>query len=195
MKKISLLLFAFTFLYLSASSYAQMELKPAIGLNFTSFSEDPSSGTTSAQAGYQLGGTVSFGEELYGEGGLFWVYKSNQFTENTTDTEFKTNFGGLRIPVMIGYHLAGKEGGLVGLRVFGGGSVFILTNVKNPFDIPKDDFNTASYGAFLGAGIDLSLFFLDLSYEWSLSDVSSVTSFNLGKARSLFINGGVRISL
>ncbi len=39
------------------------------------------------------------------------------------------------------------------------------------------------------------VFFLDLKYEWSLGDVSSVTSFDVGKSKSFFINGGVRISI
>ena len=62
-------------------------------------------------------------------------------------------------------------------------------------DLSKDEFTSPTYGVFLGAGLDLSLLFLDLKYEWSLSDVSDISSFDVGQARTLFINAGVRLTL
>ena len=182
------------FLFVS-NNYSQVELKPAIGINYSNFSKDPATGESSADIGWQLGGTISTGQKLYFEGGLFWVYKSTEFKSDSTTNTFSNEFGGIRIPVMVGYHLLGEEGGIFGLRGFGGASAFILTTQKNPFDIPKDDFTTVSWGVFLGAGVDVSMFFLDVKYEWSLSNVSSVTSFDVGKSRTIFINGGVRLSL
>ena len=183
---------AVVFLY--SSSQAQLELKPTVGINFTDFSKDPETGEASARLAWQLGGTVSYGEKFYGEGGAFWVQKSNEISENSTDAKFKTDLSGIRIPVLVGYHLLGKETGLVGLRAFGGGSVFILTSVSAE-GLSKDDFTSPAYGVFAGAGLDVAIFFLDLKYEWSLSDVVSISSFDIGKTRSLFINTGIRISL
>lgn len=179
---------------LFSRSQAQLELKPSVGINFTDFSKDPETGDASARLAWQLGGMVSFGEKFYGEGGVFWVQKSNEISADTTDTEFKTDLSGIRIPVLVGYHLLGKETGLVGLRAFGGASAFILTSVTAE-GLTKDDFTSPTYGAFLGAGLDLAMFFLDLKYEWSLSDVVSINSFDVGKTRSFFINAGIRISL
>ncbi len=181
-------------LVFSTMTFAQLELKPAIGLNFTAFSNDPTNIKTSAQVGWQIGGTVSVGEQFYGEGGIFWVHKSNEITEETTDIKFDTELSGVRIPIMAGFHLLGKEGGMVGLRGFAGASAFFVSSVtvKN---FSSDDFKNASYGVFLGVGVDLAMFFVDLKYEWSLTDVTSVSSFDLGKSRSLFINGGIRVSL
>ena len=176
------------------NSYSQVELKPAIGINFTGYSQDPENASTSAQLGWQLGGTVSYGEKLYGEGGIFWTYKSNEISANDTNFTFSTTQSGVRIPIMIGYHLLGEEKGLIGLRAFGGGSITIVSNVDAE-DLSTDDFTSPTYGVFLGAGLDLSLFFVDLKYEWSLSNVTSISSFDLGKSRTFFINGGVRISI
>jgi len=65
MKKYSIVVFVlFSFLFLS-STYAQLEIKPAIGINATSFSEDPSNGETSANVGWQLGGTIAIGDKFY----------------------------------------------------------------------------------------------------------------------------------
>ena len=179
--------------FLLGQAYAQLEIKPAIGINATSFSEDPVSGETSANVGWQLGGTIKMGDKLYGEGGIFWTYKSTKYEEADTTFTFNTEISGIRIPAMIGYHLLGEGAGSLGLRAFGGASVFIVTQV-NAFELTEDDFNKASWGVFLGAGLDFSILFLDVKYEWSLTDVSSVTNFNVGKSKSLFVNAGVRLS-
>lgn len=194
MKSGLLLTIVLSVIFFASQGYAQIELKPAIGINFTGFSQDPENATSSAQLGWQLGGTVSFGDKLYGEGGIFWTYKSNEISENDTNFAFSTSQSGIRIPAMVGYHLLGSGGGLVGLRAFGGASVYIVTTV-DALDLTKEDFNTASWGVFLGAGVDISMFFVDLKYEWSLTNVSSVTSFDVGKSRSLFVNAGIRLSL
>lgn len=194
MKTRILTLMVFPFLFLAVNSYAQLVIKPAIGVNATDFSEDPINGKTSANIGWQLGGTVKAGDKFYGEGGIFWTYKSTEYKEDDTLFTFNTELGGIRIPAMLGYHLIGSSGDGLGLRVFGGASVFIVTKV-NALELTKDDFNTASWGVFLGAGLDISMFFVDLKYEWSLTEVSSVTSFNVGKSKSLFVNAGVRFAL
>ena len=183
----------FSLVFLLGQAYAQLEIKPAIGINATNFSENPVSGETSANVGWQLGGTIKMGDKLYGEGGIFWTYKSTKYEEADTTFTFNTEISGIRIPAMIGYHLLGEGAGSLGLRAFGGASVFIVTKV-NAFELTEDDFNKASWGVFLGAGLDFSILFLDVKYEWSLTDVSSVTNFNVGKSKSLFVNAGVRLS-
>lgn len=193
MKNYPLLSLLFLALTISENSYAQMEIKPAIGINATNFSKDPVNGETSANVGWQLGGTIAFGEKFYAEGGIFWTYKSTKYDETDSAFTFNTEVSGIRLPAMIGYHLLGKGGDALGLRAFGGTSVFIVTKV-NAFDLTKDDFNKASWGVFLGAGLDFSILFLDVKYEWSLTEVSSVTEFNVGKSKSLFINAGIRLA-
>ena len=175
-------------------SYSQIEIKPAIGINFTGFSEDPVNGTSSAQLGWQLGGTVSFGDKFYGEGGIFWTYKANDISETDTNITLSTSLSGIRIPIVVGYHILGSETDFLSLRAFGGGSITVISNVDVE-GLSKSDFTSPTYGVFLGAGVDLSLFFLDLKYEWSLSDVSDISSFDVGKARTIFINAGVRLTL
>jgi hypothetical protein len=194
MKKIFPAVLFLCLLFSTSISFAQLKLKPAIGINFTDFSEDPESGETSAKVGWQIGGTVLIGDKFYGEGGIFWTYKSNEYNSDDDQITFNTEISGIRIPAMIGYHLLKEEATLIGLRAFGGASVLIVTTV-NALELTKDDFNDASWGVFLGAGLDISMFFVDLKYEWSLTDVSSVASFDVGKSRSIFINAGVKLGL
>jgi hypothetical protein len=52
MKNYSKVIFVFFSVLLLSSSYAQMEIKPAIGINATNFSEDPVNGESSANVGW-----------------------------------------------------------------------------------------------------------------------------------------------
>lgn len=172
---------------------AQVELKPAIGFNITNVTKDPVSGQSNGQAGFQVGASVLIGTKFYVDPGVFYVKKSTEFVSEGTDFEdFKLDMAGIRIPVAIGYNLLGNEDSFANLRVFGGGSGFFVTSVDGG-DADKDDVNTTSWGVFAGAGLDVWILFLDVKYEWSLTNISSVTDFDIGQNRSFFTNLGVRI--
>lgn len=55
------------------------------------------------------------------------------------------------------------------------------------------DVESQTWRVFAGAGVDISIIFVDQKYEWSLTNVSAVDSFDFGKSRSVFIHAGVRI--
>lgn len=180
--------------FVSYSAVAQVTIKPAVGINLTDFSKDPSTGKYRSQVGYQFGGSVALGTRAYIEPGLYWVKKSTEYvTENTNEDDIKYDISGLRIPVTIGANLFGTEKSLIGLRVFGGASAFLLTDIKN---LDKDDFKTASWGVFAGAGVHVGVLFVDVSHEWSLNNIQKdVSQIDIGKTRSLFAQAGVRIAL
>ena len=192
MKRVSgLLLLALTAGFFAQ---AQVAIKPAVGVNFTSISKNQANGEYSAKPGYQVGGSVAFGEKVYIEPGLFYVRKSTKFVSTADGTDnINYDISGIRIPVTIGAHLLGNEKSPVSLRGFAGGSAFILTRLK---DLDKDDFHSASWGVFAGLGLDLSVVFVEAKYEWSLTNLSKdLTTINVGKTRTLFLNAGVRIPL
>ena len=170
---------------------AQVEIKPSIGINFTDFSKDPNGGDSKAKLGYQVGGSIAFGKKLYFEPGIFFLIQSTEYTSsNSNQPDVDYNISGLRVPIAVGYKLLGDENSEFGLRAFGGASAFILTHVK---DLDKDDFKSASFGAFLGAGVDISFVFAELQYQWSLTNVQDkdINAIDVGKSRTLFINAGV----
>ena len=192
MKKINILV-ALLFGCLIASSQG-MVVKPAIGMNFMDFSKDPSTGAIKGQVGWQIGGTIMFGEKKwFFEPGIFFVHRSTEYSDNSTtvdDVEF--NIQGIRIPIGIGVNIFQSKSTL-NVRALGGASMFLLTSVK---DLEIDDFNKAQWGLYAGAGLDISLFFLDVKYEWSLTNVqSNIDDIDVGKSRSLFIDAGIRIKL
>jgi hypothetical protein len=172
---------------------AQIVIKPAVGINFTDLSKDEN-GEFKAKAGWQIGGSVMFSmKKLYLEPGVFYVQKSTQFnSSSSTVSDVKFDVDGIRVPVSIGYNF-GDEKSTVNFRIFGGGSAFILTNTKN---IDKDALKNAMWGVHAGAGLDISLFFLDASYEWSLTNLSDdLDNVDVGKNRSIFVQAGIRLRL
>jgi hypothetical protein len=190
MKKFMSMVAAMAF---SVIAFAQVEIKPAIGLTVTDVSKDPVTGKAKGRAGFQIGGTVLIGKKFYVEPGIFYAKKSTEFVEEgTSANEIKLNMNGIRVPVAIGYHLLGNEESLAALRIMGGGSAFFLTGVDAE-NLAKEDFNSPTWGVFAGAGLDIWILFLDVKYEWSLTDVSSITDFDIGKHKALFANLGVRI--
>jgi len=190
------LLLSFVALLLVSFLSAQTTIKPGIGLNFTDFSKDPASSEFKAKVGYQVGGTVAFGKKFYIEPGLFYVGKSTEFTTSSSTTPEKQDFkiSGLRVPVAVGLNIIGNEKTTVSLRGFGGLSGFFVTSVSD--DIDKDEINKSNFGVFAGAGVDFWKLYLDLSYEWSLTNVQKdVSAIDIGNSRSLFITAGIRLNL
>jgi hypothetical protein len=174
----------------SGALKAQMVIKPAIGVNFTDFSKNPPSGNFESRTGWQIGGSIMFGKKFYIEPGIFYIEKSTKFSEQGSspqETDFKLN--GIRIPVDAGFKF---DLGPLNLRAFGGLSAFFLTGTDN---LTKDSVSSTSWGVFAGGGIDFRRLFLDVSYEWSLTDVSKEGQADVGQARSVFIQAGIRISL
>lgn len=182
----------FLALLVAGQACAQVELKPGIGITFSDVSKNPANGEVTSQLGWQIGGSVLFGQKFYGEGGVFYATKSTAFTVASANLEFENDFNGVRIPVVLGYHLIGDQNGQFALRVFGGGSAFIVTSVSAP-GASKDDFTSPTWGVFAGAGLDIFMFFVDFQYEWSLSDVSSLSTVDIGKSRSFIANAGIRL--
>ena len=182
-------------LFMGVYSQAQVVIKPAIGINATDFSKDPGTGEFKGRVGYQIGGSVAIGKKVYFEPGIFYVKKNTEFVdENTSGLEDQDfNISGIRIPLTVGFNLLGNAGSPVSLRGFGGVSAFFLADIK---DLDKDDFNTASWGTYLGLGVDFSILFVEASYEWSLTNVQkNIETIDIGKSRSLFAHAGVRIPI
>lgn len=194
MKSLILSLFA---LFTVSILAAQTTIKPGVGLNFTDFSKDPTDGEFKAKVGWQIGGSVAFGKKFYFEPGLFYVGKSTEFQSSASGTptiDENADINGIRIPLAVGVNLIGNEKTLVSLRGFGGASAFFLTGVSDNLD--KDDFEKTNFGVFAGAGLDFWKLYLDLSYEWSLTNIQKdVSAIDIGKTRSLFITAGLRINL
>jgi hypothetical protein len=196
MKKKFLLIVTWSFVVITAFSQEAV-IKPTLGVNFTNFSKDPSTGEYKSQLGWQIGGSVSFGKKFYVEPGVFYAKKSTDYVNSNSgaDSTIRYSLGGVRIPLAVGYSIIGGGNikAPVGLRVFAGGSAFILTNVSEG---NKSDYKSTAWGVFAGAGLDIGIFFLDLKYEWSLTNIQNdISMVDIGQTRTIYINLGFRIPI
>tara|TARA_R110002020_G_scaffold345743_2_gene559691 strand:+ start:11773 stop:12171 length:399 start_codon:yes stop_codon:yes gene_type:complete len=66
---------------------------------------------------------------------------------------------------------------------------------SDPNNATQDDFNSSSYRVFAGAGVDFSILFVEAAYEWSVTDLSDVSTIDVGKTRGLFATAGLRFRL
>ena len=173
-------------------SYGQ-ELKLGGGISFSDVSK-VSDGEATGKLGAQLGGSLVFGHQFYFEPGVYYTTKSTEFINSSdiSGSNYKTDalIKGIRVPVIIGMNVLGDTESLVNLRVFGGGSGFFVTGTGK--DIPKSEVEKTNWGLLAGTGVDVWIFFADLSYEWSLTDISN-SGADIGKYRSLFGNVGIRL--
>jgi hypothetical protein len=89
--------------------------------------------------------------------------------------------------------ILGNEKSTLSLRGFGGASAFFITNVSDNID--NADINKTNFGVFAGAGLDIWKLFLDVSYEWSLTNLQdNVSAIEVGKTNSLYLNAGFRFN-
>ncbi len=199
MKKFVLAAGAF---FLFVASFAQTTnngagaifIKPAIGFNVTDFSKAPPGGESKGKVGFQIGGSLLLGNKVYFEPGIFYSRKSSQYsTQNTPADKVKLNIGGLYVPLAVGVNLLGDETTFANVHVLGGFSGFFITDVSNG---NKSDYKSPTYGTFAGLGADISIFFVDLKYEWSLTNVQKdISDIDVGKSRTFFINAGLKLKL
>jgi hypothetical protein len=177
-----------------AAVNAQTTLKPHIGLNVTDVSV--TGGEASGKAGFLAGLSVAFGKKIYFEPGLQYVQKATEIIDlNNPPTNWdpETTISGFRVPVAVGINLLGSEKTTFSLRGFGGASAFFITNTSDNID--DDNINKTNFGVFAGAGLDIWKIFVDLSYEWSLTNIQDdVSNVEVGKTRSFFVNAGFRFN-
>jgi hypothetical protein len=173
-------------------AFGQWSLKPTVGINFTDASKDADTHVTKAKIGWQFGASAVIGRKLYFEPGVFLQKQSLDFTSSVdAEPDFEHKISGIRVPLSVGYHLLGGEETDLNIRIFGGGSGFFITKVDG--GIEKDDVPSPQWGVYAGAGVDFWLMFIDLKYQWSLTDITSLTQFDVGQTRTFFANIGFRL--
>ncbi len=170
---------------------AQTQFKPGVGLNFSNISGEGAD--ASAQVGWQLGASLAFGDKFYIEPGAFYQTTSMEYFDKSTpsSTVVDLTYSGVRVPLAVGLDILGDADTALGVRVFGGGSGYFVTGASDGLN--KDDIESPQWGVFAGAGLDLTIFYLDLSYQWSLNNLQTdVSQIDLGKSRSFFLTAGLR---
>jgi hypothetical protein len=176
-------------LFISAAAYSQLSLRPQVGINFPSFTKEITSGQFKGNAGYQFGADLQIGSAFYFQPGLNF---------ETSDLEIKDvgsiKLSRINIPVMVGYKFGGQAGQSFGIRIFAGPNFAfnVSSDLDTAFNDIKNKLQDFQLAGVAGAGVDLSIFFVDLGYKFGVSklfdeDVSD------GKVNYFIANAGIRI--
>jgi hypothetical protein len=177
-------------------SFAQIELKPAVGFNSSRFDSDPDTLTADGRIGYQFGASLAVGRKIYIEPGIFYTRLAQKFTPiDARYGEFDYNADFIRIPVNLGWQFIGKNTGFAGLRIFLGPSMMIPVGISGDNSkLVKEDVKSPQFDFAVGAGLNIWLFFLDLSYGWGMTQQFKDDPIT-AKMQALYVNLGFRFKL
>lgn len=200
MKKIILL--SISLLSLCALK-AQVEIRPYVGTNFSNISKSPDGTKTQAKIGAQIGASLMIGNRFHLNPGIAYFSRTTELvTSDNPDLSGDILINGVSIPLIVGYRFVDPTTEpILNFRVYGGPSLMFLT--KKEISGTNDegiDWNDTQWGGQLGAGLDIFIFFLDVTYEFGLSNTidggenNSFQDFTNIKNNTFYINAGVRLS-
>ena len=199
MKKSLLIIALISF---TLSGYSQFEIRPFIGANFSNVSKTYDGLSTKAKVGSQLGVGLMFGNQLYFNPQISYFWRSTQYSFTGNNAPLKTDqkLSGVSIPLLVGFKLIDADNDpFVNFRVFGGPSMLFLTKTSfsNSAYNENVNWNKTQWGAQLGAGLDINIFFLDVAYEFGFTEANKpIDGSNIKdvKNNTFFINAGVRLN-
>lgn len=174
---------------------AQFSIRPHIGYNSSNISRDFDDLSFGNDDGFQFGVDLQFGEQFYFQPGIFWESANNELKDIVDGNNSSFRINRVRVPALIGYKFIGPEsGGLFNFRVFTGpnASFAISKDIKQTALISKNDFKDAVFGWNVGAGLDITIVFIDLGYSFGLSEVFDNVSSS-ARNNLFYVNGGLRL--
>jgi hypothetical protein len=181
-------------LMIAVTASAQVRVSPQVGVNFSAIDADLQDITAESRVGWSAGLDFRVGEKiLYFNPGLHFYSNTARLikgVESPDDVDFETEttIQTVKMPLNLGLRLTG-DNGLLGLRLRGGitPSYVVSVTEKQDFTFSKDDLNAFTWGANVGAGLDVLFFTLDVTYEVGMTDYfkevegrNNVLSLNLG---------------
>ena len=160
-----------TVLLTAATARTQVALRPYVGANSSKLTGDLDTATFKSQVGFQIGADLQIGKKFYVQPGIQLEFRQKKIDPRVEDDQ-KLNRSMLRIPVVVGYSF-GEVDGDFAFRVFTGPNAAINLSSKTDDDsiIEDGDIKSAVFGWNAGLGVDFSIIFIDLGYEFGLSEV------------------------
>jgi hypothetical protein len=192
MKKMKQLLCLMALVLISSSAIAQFSIRPQVGVNFTSFSDELLDANWSSNVGYQLGLDVQIGNKVYFQPGLNYQVSRLTF-EGAEEVQFSSSR--LNIPVLVGLKLFEENSKAFGARLFAGPNIALHTSedIDDALqELSSDDFNTAQFSGLVGGGLDIGILFVDLVYKFGLSKFID-TGDQDTRVNVFMLNAGIRL--
>ncbi len=189
----------------ASAAYSQVEIRPFIGMNFSNVTDSPDGTSTQAKVGGQIGASALIGNRFHLNPGISWFSRTTEYS-STGDANIDQSVQGVLIPLLVGYRFVDPTTEpFLNVRVYAGPSMMFLTTTEYDNGELDDrvDWNSTMWGGQLGVGVDLSIFFVDLTYEVGLTNTHDGISedpdglfdgFTEIKQNTFIVNAGVRLS-
>jgi hypothetical protein len=191
MKRVLLVTLALAMMTTYAES--QISLRPQIGINFPTLTDEIAGGEFEGNAGYQFGADLQLGGSFYLQPGINFESASLRVREGENAGDLRISR--INIPLYAGVRLLSSEDNSIGLRVFAGPNFAIHVNedLNESFSfISTDNIRDAQVSGIIGAGVDLSILFVDVGYKFGISkffeDINSDSRIDM-----FAVNAGVRL--
>jgi len=190
-------LFLFSLLLFTVLSLrAQVTFNPKIGVNASGLDARIDDFRSEARTGWNAGFDLRIGERMvFFQPGVHIYNMNAQLSQEPglDDVNFlqdQTTIQLVKFPVNMGIRLTGTNG-LLNIYALAGVTPTLLAGVResSSFSLTEDDINDFTYGANIGAGVDLFFLSLDVRYEVGLNDFYSNSP---GRNNILTANVGIR---
>ncbi len=176
---------------------AQIELRPHIGANIQHLTESPDGTEWTGNPGLQIGMHLMIGSQFFVQPGIQYVSsKSDLVVVGTSNSDYTLTTNSLRVPVVIGYRFSDPASEpLLNVRLFGGlAANFPLSASFNEDGLEDVDLGPANLAITAGAGLDISIFFIEAGYDVGVSNVFDDEDFEVDAKQNQFqVNAGVRL--
>ncbi len=191
MMKIKLFMLLGIMLLIPSLAKSQISLRPQVGINAPSLTKDVATFKWKGNVGFQFGADLQIGGTIYIQPGVNW--ESTSLTlENVGDIDISR----INIPVYLGFRLFEQESATFGMRAFVGPNFAITASEKLDdaiTDFSKDNIKNSLISGVVGAGLDISILFVDLAYRFGLTDVFENINDDNAKKHFFVANAGIRI--
>ncbi|MDL2143101.1 porin family protein [Flavobacterium tructae] len=197
MNTYKLLWLAVIFTLISFKSNAQSPLPIHVGIKAGSnYSELPvSKGSDSKYAAGFFGGAMARFDfkRFFIQNEILYSEKSSKIERTASLPSKNLKWRSLEMPLVIGYKIIDQS--MLNVRVFGGGvySYVLDENISSVSQLKTayGKFNKSNIGYQVGAGIEISKFTLDVTYQGGLNNISKEfsskpNSFNIGVGYFIF---------
>lgn len=155
--------------------------------------------STQARLGVQVGGSAIVGNRLHFMPGIAWFSRSTQYSVAGA-TKFDQTINGVIIPMLFGYRFVdGSTQPFVNVRAFAGPALMFLTKTEFSGGQSNEavDWSDSKWGAQVGLGLDIAIFFVDFGYEAGLTNTASgnnTDGFTDFRNNTFFVNAGLRLT-
>ncbi len=180
------------------SGSAQMEFRPHVGTNIQNLTESPDGSEWSGNPGFQAGMHVMLGRKFFVQPGFQYVSSKSDLSYSTAGgtSAYTLSTSSLRIPVVAGLRFSDpSDEPFLNLRVFGGLAMnFPLDATFNEDGVEDVELGSANFALTAGAGLDISIFFIEAGYDVGMTNVFDDEDFKVDAKQNQFqVNAGVRL--